>query len=75
MEAYYYCIRKNDTKKVVDEGIIENDESIIYPNKTSGIKDLPDECECYNFFKEGYTITGFYFDIPYKEIIKYKTPE
>lgn len=73
MKAYYYKIvefnesfqREGD---IVEEGIIKDSEDTIYPAQTTGIEELPFECEAHHFKCDGYKLEGFYFNISRGEI-------
>ena len=77
MEAYYYKIVEfNELSKkegeIIEEGIIRNSEDTIYPQQTTGIEELPYECEAHHFEAKGYELEGFYINIPSSIIYSFK---
>lgn len=66
--AYYYQIIHNETKEIIDEGIIRDSEDTIFPRQNTGIKDLPYECEAHHFHAKGYTLVGWYFEVSREQI-------
>lgn len=68
MIATYYAIFEfNESSQrrgdIVDEGILSHNEDVIYPGQTTGIKELPSECELHHFKAEGYRIETCNFSI------------
>jgi len=72
MIPVYYAI-KDAEGQIVEEDVVNNSEATIYPGQTTGIPELPFECELHHFKAEGYTIEVCSFTITRDIVKKYRT--
>lgn len=78
MIAIYYAIYEyNESSQrrgeIVEEGIVSNSEETICPRQTTGIEELPFECELHHFKANGYRIEICNFTITREFVIKNRT--
>lgn len=73
MEAYCYRIIETSTNQLVDEGVVSESESMIYPAQNTGLYDkLPCECECSHFEADGYEIEIIKIEMSWGDAMKFK---
>lgn len=71
MTALVYQIVEDSTGDIIEEGIVQDLYSNIYPGQTSDDR-LPYETVVYEFEVEGFTLNAHYISISYEESLKFK---
>ena len=77
MLAIYYAIYEFDEDsqtrgEIIEDGILGENEETIYPGQTTGIKELPFECEVHHFKVPGYRIEMCKFSITREMVKKFR---
>ena len=72
MKAVYYNIRSLMTDEIVDEGIVNDINSLIQPAINTGIIELPYQCRLFELGSRlnGFSVETIHFTITKESIIK-----